>query len=255
MFTTDDYDKFRELRVTHLAARFEDLISDDKNDDLTPEQLFLTATADALEIRHEHRVNALIKKARFPLPGATVAEIDYREGRGITKVRMQRYAAHDWDSETLNMIITSPSGGGKTYLVCALGIAACQNGHSVAYARMDDLARALVIARSDSIKHQAMLNEYSSVGLLLIDDFLTVGIDPDAAADLFTILANREHRAATVIASQSGPDYWVDVLPDKVAADSIVNRLVNHAKKITLGDVDMRRELSEQARQAESYWE
>ncbi|WP_244301108.1 hypothetical protein [Leucobacter insecticola] len=58
---------------------------------------------------------------------------------------------------------------------------------------MDDLARALVIARSDSIKHQAMLNEYSSVGLLLIDDFLTVGIDPDAAADLFTILANREH--------------------------------------------------------------
>ncbi|WP_244301109.1 ATP-binding protein [Leucobacter insecticola] len=58
-----------------------------------------------------------------------------------------------------------------------------------------------------------------------------------------------------MIASQSGPDYWVDVLPDKVAADSIVNRLVNHAKKITLGDVDMRRELSEQARQAESYWE
>ncbi|WP_244301357.1 ATP-binding protein [Leucobacter insecticola] len=74
-----------------------------------------------------------MKKARFPLPGATVAEIDYREGRGITKVRMQRYAAHDWDSETLNVIITSPSGGGKTYLVCALGIAACQNGHSVAY--------------------------------------------------------------------------------------------------------------------------
>ncbi|MFG3398786.1 ATP-binding protein [Streptomyces parvus] len=255
MFTTDDYDKFRELRVTHLAARFEDLIADEANDGFTPEQLFLTATADALELRREHRISGLIKKAGFPLPAASVAEIDYREGRGITKVRMQRYAAHDWGTETLNVIVTSPSGGGKTYLVCALGIAACQNGHTVAYTRMDDLARALVIARGDSIKHQAMLNEYSAVSLLLIDDFMTVGIDPDAAADLFTILANREHRAATVIASQSGPDYWVDVLPDKVAADSIVNRLVNHAKKITLGDVDMRRELSEQARQAKDYWE
>lgn len=255
MFTEDDYDRFRELRVTHLAACFADLIRDDSNDDLTPEQLFLTATADALEIRREHRVSALIKKAGFPLPGATIAEIDYREERGITRVRMKRYATHDWDSETLNVIITSPSGGGKTYLVCALGIAACQNGYTVAYTRMDDLARALVIARCDSIKHQAMLNEYSEVSLLLIDDFLTVGIDPDAAADLFTILANREHRAATVIASQSGPDYWVDVLPDKVAADSIVNRLVNHAKKITLGEVDMRRELSEQARQTKGYWE
>ena len=255
MFTTDDYEKFRELRVTHVAARFEALVTDEANDDLTPEQLFLTAADDALGLRREHRVSGLIKKARFPLPTASVAEIDYREGCGINKVRMQRYAAHDWASETLNVIVTSPSGGGKTYLVCALGIAACHNGYSVAYTRMDDLARSLVIARGDSIKHQAMLNEYSAVSLLLIDDFMTVGIDPDAAADLFTILANREHRAATVIASQSGPDYWVDVLPDKVAADSIVNRLVNHAKKITLGEVDMRAELSEQARHADGYWE
>ncbi len=156
---------------------------------------------------------------------------------------------------TLNVLLTSPSGGGKTYLACELGIAACQNEHSVAYTRMDDLARALVIARSDNIKHQLLLNEYSNVDLLIIDDFLTVGIDPDAAADLFTILANREHRAPTLIASQSGPDYWIDVLPDKVAADSIVNRLVNHSKKITLSDIDMRRERSEQARNTNGYWE
>ena len=58
-----------------------------------------------------------------------------------------------------------------------------------------------------------------------------------------------------MIASQSGPDYRLDVLPDKVAADSIVNRLVNHAKKITLGDIDMRAELAEQARRADGYWE
>ncbi|EYT56594.1 ATPase AAA [Leucobacter sp. UCD-THU] len=255
MFTSTDYEKFRELRVTHLATRFAALISDEANDDLTPEQLFLTAADDALELRRENQVTGLIKKAGFPLPQASVAEIDYREGRGITKVRMRRYAAHDWSSETLNVIVTSPSGGGKTYLVCALGIAACQNGHTVIYTRMDDLARALVIARGDSIKHQALLNDYSNTDLLIIDDFLTVGIDPDAAADLFTILANREHRTATVIASQSGPDYWVDVLPDKVAADSIVNRLVNHAKKITLGEVDMRAELAERARHSEGYWE
>ena len=140
MFTSADYEKFRELRVTHLATRFAELISDDANDDLTPEQLFLTATDDALELRRENRVTALIKKARFPLPHASVAEIDYREGRGITKVRMRRYAAHDWSSETLNVLVMSPSGGGKTYLVCALGIAACQNGHTVIYTRMDDLA-------------------------------------------------------------------------------------------------------------------
>ena len=241
MFNADDYEKFRELLVTPLAARFEALITDEANDEFTPEQLFLTATADALELRRENRVNS------------SIAEIDYPDGRSITNVRMQRYAAHDWDCETFNVIVTSPSGGGKTYLMCALGIAACQNGYSVVYTRMDDLARSLMIARGDSIKHQAMMNVYSDLSLLVIDDCMTVGIDPDAAADLSTILANREHRAATVIASQSGPDYWMDVLPDKVAADSIVNRLVNHAKEITLGEVDMRHERSEHARQADGY--
>lgn len=54
------------------------------------------------------------------------------------------------------------------------------------YFRMDDLARRLVI----------------------IDDFLTVGIDSDAASDLFAVLANREHRLPTMIASQTGPVHW-----------------------------------------------
>ncbi|WP_241982036.1 ATP-binding protein [Cryobacterium sp. TMT3-29-2] len=70
---------------------------------------------------------------------------------------------------------------------------------------MDDLARRLVIARGDSIAHQKLLNELSNIDLLIIDDFLTVGVDSDAASDLFAILAIREHRLPTMIASQTGP--------------------------------------------------
>ncbi len=66
---------------------------------------------------------------------------------------------------------------------------------------MDDLARRLVIARSDGIAHQDLLTRLSDTDLLMIDDFLTVGIDPDAASDLFAVLANREHRLPTVMGS------------------------------------------------------
>lgn len=255
MFTDTDYDKFRTLRITHVATRFEALITDEANDELTPEQLFLTAVDDALEQRRANRVAALIREAAFPIPTATIAELDFREGRGINPTRMRRYAAHDWRSEPTNLLICSPTGGGKTYLACAIGIAACQNLNDVVFTRMDDLARRLVIARGDGIAHQNLLNQLSGTDLLIIDDFLTVGIDPDAASDLFAILANREHRRPTLIASQSGPDYWASALPDRVAADSIVNRLANNARTINLGDVDMRRQRGQQARQAEGFWE
>lgn len=254
-FTSIDYDKFRALRVTHVATRLAELIQDEANDELTPEQLFLTAVDDALEVRRAHKVDKLIRQARFPIPDASVAEVDYRDGRGITPVRMRRYAAHDWRADPTNLLIISPTGGGKTYLACALGIAACHNEHAVTYARMDDLARRLVIARGDGIAHQKLLGELSEIDLLILDDFLTVGIDSDAASDLFAILANREHRLPTVIASQTGPAHWVAELPDRVAADSIVNRLANHARTINLGQIDMRRLRHEHARADEDYWE
>jgi DNA replication protein DnaC len=255
MFTSVDYDKFRTLRITHVATRFEELIGDETNDELTPEQVFLTAVDDALEARRAARIDKLTRAAGFPIPTATIAEIDYREGRGINPTRMRRYAAHDWRAEPMNLLITSPTGGGKTYLVCAIGIAACQSEHEVLYTRMDDLARKLIIARSDGIAHQDLLTKLSDTDLLIIDDFLTVGIDPDAASDLFAILANREHRLPTVIASQSGPDYWAQALPDRVAADSIVNRLANNARTINIGELDMRRQRHQQARAAAEFWE
>ena len=255
MFTSSDYDKFRTLRVTHVASRFEKLIDDEANDTLAPEQLFLTAVDDALEQRRRTQVEKLIRQARFPIPHATIAELDYRDGRGINRIRMNRYATHQWRADPTNLLIVSPTGGGKTYLACAIGISACHTGHSVTYTRMDDLARRLIIARNDAIAHQQMLNQLSDVDLLILDDFLTVGIDHDPASDLFAILANRDQRLPTIVASQSGPGYWVDTLPDRVAADSIVNRLSKNARTINLGTIDMRELRHQQARASQQHWE
>ena len=80
-FTSIDYEKFRALRVTHVATRLEELIADEANDELTPEQLFLTAVDDALEQRRAHKVEKLTRQAGFPIPHASISEIDYREGR------------------------------------------------------------------------------------------------------------------------------------------------------------------------------
>ncbi|WP_345075404.1 ATP-binding protein [Paeniglutamicibacter cryotolerans] len=250
-----DHDKFRALRMTQVALAFEELISDEGNEQRTPEDLFLSAVDDALELRRSNRIDKLIRQAGFPFPHASIAEIDYLPERKLTQVRMQRYATHDWRADPTNLLLISPTGGGKTYIACAIGIAACHTEHSVHYARMDDLARELIVARGDVIAHQNLLNRLSDVEVLIIDDFLTVGINEVIANDLFTVLVNRDQRLPTVIASQSGPKYWVETLPEKVAADSIVNRLSSRARQITLGDLDMRRLRADQERAVADYWE
>jgi hypothetical protein len=254
MLPSIDYDKFRALRVTHVATRFEELIGDETNDTLTPEQLFLTAVDDALEQRRHSRLEKLIRQAKFPIPHASVAS-----------ARLPRRRRHRGDADASlrcpylagrsNKSAHHLQRGGKTYFACAIGISACLNEHTVSYARMDDLGRRLVITRSDGIAHQQLRGELSDVDLLIIDDFLTVGIDSDAASDLFAVLANREHRLPTLIASQSGPSYWAQALPDRAAADSIVNRLANHSRAINLGSLDMRKLRDDQARADKNHWE
>ncbi len=76
-FTSIDYDKFRALRVTHVATRLEELIQDEANDTLTPEQLFLTAVDDALEEGLEQQVGAGLFVRELLGPGVAVgAEVD-----------------------------------------------------------------------------------------------------------------------------------------------------------------------------------
>lgn len=190
MFISIDYNKLRALRMTLFAARLHELIQDETNDTLAPEQSFLTAVDDNPESRCINKVDKLIRQAAFPIPGAAVAEVDYRDGRRITPVRMRGHAAHACPTDATNLLIIPSTGGEKTCFACALAIGACQSKQSVLYFRMDDPARRVIIARGESIGRQKLLNELSNIDLLIIDDFLTVGIDSDAASDLFAILAN-----------------------------------------------------------------
>ena len=176
---------------------------------------------DALESAGE-RIAALIRKA-----GSRPDRHD-RRARLSGGPRHQPHqdaphAAHDWSAEPVNLMIHSPTGGGKTYLACAIGIAACQNSTtSPTPAWTSWPASSSSPAARD--RPSAAAQRVSDTDLLIIDDFLTVGIDPDAASDLFAIpptvsTAGLRHRfpVRTRLLGHA--------LPDRVAADSIVNRL------------------------------
>lgn len=155
--------------------------------------------------------------------------------------------------DPVNLVTTGASGIGKTYLACALGIAACHQEHTVKYWCTFQLALELLLVQDDLIAQKQLLNSLSDVDLLFQDDFLAVWIDPGALAGLFHLLANRDRRLSTMILAQTGPDYWIELIHDRVTADLIVNRLANTFRRNNLGSVDMRRELSLKDGQGEDF--
>lgn len=92
---------------------------------------------------------------------------------------------------------------------------------------------------TDPKQVQAM-NQIRTCNLLVLDDFLTTPIKAETANDLFNILAGREGLGSTMVTSQFTPQEWYVSMPDKMVAESMMNRLVGGAEIINLDGPNMR---------------
>ena len=208
-----------------------------------PEEIFLKAVALAAEQRRQRNIAKAITHAKFRYPDATLAELISPQDRGINLRQLKRLAATNWRENPTNVHVLAPTGTGKTYIACALGIAACQAVYSVAYYRLDQLVDALTVFLPADKRYADLMRRLQNIDVLILDDFLTIGIDQRGQEDLTKIIFNRNGRLPTIVASQTSAAYWLEALPDRVGADSLVSRL-NTGQRINLGDYDMRQHLA-----------
>lgn len=167
---------------------------------------------------------------------------------------MARYANADWHTPT-TVVIPSATEGGKTYIASAIGVAPCINGYSVRYLRFYDLPRLFAITRDNTHQLEETLSDFINVDLRIIDDFAIVAIDASTQSDLLAILGARDNRSSTIFVTQSGPSHWAQAMSGIIASDSIINRMTAAAKRVELGDLDMRTIYGDRTRQTPDYWE
>ena len=208
-----------------------------------PEEIFLKAVAQAAEQRRQRNIAKAITHAKFRYPDATLAELINPQDRSINLRQLKRLAATNWRENPTNVHVLAPTGTGKTYIACALGIAACQAVYSVAYYRLDQLVDTLTVFLPADKPYTDLMRRLQNIDVLILDDFLTIGIDQRGQEDLTKIIFNRDGRLPTIVASQTSAAYWLEALPDRVGADSLVSRL-NTGQRINLGDYDMRQHLA-----------
>ena len=139
-----------------------------------------------------------------------------------------------------NLLITGPCGSGKTYLVCAIGHNACQQGLSVRYRRLSRLTLELAQARADGSYRQC-LRRLAKIDLLIIDDW---GLEPLQATqrhELLEIMDDRHGHTSTAVVSQLPTDQWYASIGDNTLADAILDRLMHNAHRLQLKGESMRK--------------
>ena len=192
--------------------------------------------------RENRRLTRRLKEARLKQQAA-VEDIDFRQPRGLDKSVMLTLSTCQWIRNHQNVIITGPTGIGKSYLAEALAQKACREGFTALYYRSPRLFRDLAIARGDG-NYSKFLIKLAKTDLLVVDDWGLSSLTDAERRDFLEVMEDRHGIRSTVIKSQYPVAKWHELIGEPTLADAILDRIVHNAHKIVLKGESMRKTCS-----------
>lgn len=180
-----------------------------------------------------------IQNARFRID-ATVEDIDYRHPRRLDRPLIRTLSSSEWVTQHHNLIVTGPTGVGKSFLACALVQKAVRDGFTALYTRAPRLLRDLAVARADG-SFGRLLDRLARIDILIVDDWAMAPLADTERRDFLEICDDRYATRSTVLTSQVPISHWHDQIGDPTLADSILDRLIHNAHRIELAGPSMRK--------------
>lgn len=241
MLTEPTLDKLKSLTLYGMADA---LLGQQKQSELMEmefdDRFGLIVDAEWL-YRHNKRTKRRMTEAKLRLSQACIEDVDTGAARGIEKATLMRLATCAFVQDKANVIITGPTGTGKTYLACALSQQAIRQGFRALYCRASRLYEEIAIARADG-SYGKLLTRLTRVDVLVLDDFgLSTMRDQDRQG-LLDVLEDRHGNRSTIITTQLPTKAWHDYINDPTVADSICDRVVHNAHRIELKGASRRKE-------------
>ena len=198
---------------------------------------YLGYLADTLSVevddRGERRRRRLVHEARFPRI-KRLADFNFDAAPTINPATIATLAAGGYLDAGDPIVLIGDSGTGKTHLLIALGIAACEQGRRVRYATCAQLVNELVEAADDR-RVARLIARYGRYDLLALDELGYVGLDARSAELLFQTLTERDERASVAVASNLSFSEWGSVIADARLVAAVIDRVTFNAHIIETG--------------------
>lgn len=232
-------EKLNQLKFTGMLAALSEQQSQKNINQLSFEERLGLLIDRELTERDNKRLSTRLRQAKLRHT-ACMEDIDYRHPRKLDKSMTLSLSDCHWINQQLNLLLTGPTGVGKTWLACAFAHKACQSGHTALYCRLPRLLQSLALARGDG-SYAKQMSRLARTSVVILDDWGLAPLTAEQRRDLLEILEDRHGSRSTIVTSQVPIEKWHDIIGDPTIADAILDRLVHGAYKFNLDGESMRK--------------
>ena len=237
-------EKMKLLRLHAMAQVHYSTIHEKMYADYSQDEYVGLLVDQEWERRQHRKIANMITRAAFKLQ-TSIRDIDYTAHRGLDKNAFERLLTLEFIKQQQNIIITGPTGVGKSYLAQAIGNHACTMLCKTIYYNTARLMELFRTARLDG-SYLKLIKRIKRSPLLILDDFGLAPFDSNSRQVLMDLVEDRHDQTSTIITSQIPVNKWHDLIGEGTIADAILDRIVNSAHRITLTGKSLRKKIDQE---------
>ena len=233
-------EKLVDMKLFTMAQKAGELSASPAAANLGPTELLSFCVDAEYDKRKATRLTRLLRDAKIKLSSACVEEIDFKHHRNLTKDALADIMSGAALEHKTNILISGPTGVGKSYLACAVANLACRKNLTTNYFRVSRFLEHM--AAQKALGHYLKaIDKIGTIKLLVLDDFGPDVMTTEQRNIFMEIIEERYLCWPTIIASQLPFEQWYDVFGDQTTADAICDRIFHNARKIQLKGESMRK--------------